>query len=231
MGRLQVFATDLNEALLDKARHGLYAKSVAQDLSPDRLRRFFIEEEGGYRVNKALREMVVFARQNVISDPPFSRLDLISCRNLLIYFEPELQRTVFPAFHYALKPGGFLCLGASESIGSFTELFEPIDKKHKIYARKSGAPVAFQLPLKKAGGDVRANAARAERGARVPASQGDLVDPARHELTAQREADRVIANQFAPPAVLINADLQILQFRGPTGAYLEPQQARRHWTC
>ena len=222
MGRLQVFATDLNEALLDKARHGLYAKSVAQDLSPDRLRRFFIEEEGGYRVNKALREMVVFARQNVISDPPFSRLDLISCRNLLIYFEPELQRTVFPAFHYALKPGGFLCLGASESIGSFTELFEPIDKKHKIYARKSGAPVAFQLPLKKAGGDVRANAARAERGARVPASQGDLVDPARHELTAQREADRVIANQFAPPAVLINADLQILQFRGPTGAYLEP---------
>ena len=111
MRKLQVFATDLNDALLDKARHGLYAKNIAQDLSPERLRRFFVEEEGGYRVSKALREMIVFARQNVMSDPPFSRLDLISCRNLLIYFEPGLQKKVFPVFHYALKPGGFLYLG------------------------------------------------------------------------------------------------------------------------
>jgi two-component system, chemotaxis family, CheB/CheR fusion protein len=134
---LQVFATDLNDALLDKARQGLYAKTVSQDLSPERLRRFFVEEEGGYRVSKALREMVVFARQNVISDPPFSRMDLISCRNLLIYFEPGLQKRVVPVFHYALKPGGYLYLGASESIGGFTELFEPVDKKHKIYAKKA----------------------------------------------------------------------------------------------
>ena len=121
--RLQVFATDLNDALLDKARHGLYAKNLAHDVSPERLRRFFIEEQGGYRVTKSLREMVVFARQNLISDPPFSRMDLISCRNLLIYLEPSLQKKLFPVFHYALKPNGFLCLGASESIGSFTELF------------------------------------------------------------------------------------------------------------
>jgi two-component system CheB/CheR fusion protein len=127
--RLQIFATDLNEALLEKARHGLYAKSLAQDISPERLRRFFVEEEGGYRVTKALREQVVFARQNVMSDPPFSRMDLVTCRNLLIYFEPELQKKIFPAFHYALKPGGFLFLGASESIGQFTELFAPADKK------------------------------------------------------------------------------------------------------
>src|SRR4029077_830310 len=102
------------------------AKSVIHDVSAERLHRFFAEEEGGYRVTKALREMVVFARQNLISDPPFSRMDLISCRNLLIYLEPSLQKKTMPTFHYALKPGGFLFLGASESIGSFTELFEPV---------------------------------------------------------------------------------------------------------
>jgi two-component system, chemotaxis family, CheB/CheR fusion protein len=223
MRSLQVFATDLNEALLDKARHGLYARSIAQDLSPERLRRFFVEEEGGYRVNKALREIVVFARQNVISDPPFSRLDLISCRNLLIYFEPALQKKVFPVFHYALKPGGFLYLGASESIGGFTELFEPVDKKHKIYARKATATPAFQLPARKERGEPRTGDARLTGSPRIPEEQGGgAVDGFRAELSAQREADRVSVNQFAPPAVLISADLQVLQFRGPTGAYLEP---------
>ena len=223
MRTLQVFATDLNEALLDKARHGVYAKSIAQDLSPERLRRFFVEEEGGYRINKALREMVVFARQNVISDPPFSRLDLISCRNLLIYFEPGLQKKVFPVFHYALKPGGFLYLGASESIGGFTELFEPVDKKHKIYARKATATPAFHLPSRKERGEPRTEDARLTGTLRMPdAPGGGAGDGFRAELSAQREADRVSVNQFAPPAVLISADLQILQFRGPTGAYLEP---------
>ena len=217
--KLQVFATDLNDALLDKARHGLYAKSIAQDLSPERLRRFFVEEEGGYRVGKALREMIVFARQNVMSDPPFSRLDIISCRNLLIYFEPGLQKKVFPVFHYALKPGGYLYLGASESIGGFTELFEPLDKKHKIYIRKAAATPAFYLPTSKDGGESSST-----RQIRVPLHQTDdseTVKGSRGELSAQREADRISINQFAPPAVLINADLQILQFRGPTAAYLE----------
>ncbi|MBI4529073.1 MAG: protein-glutamate O-methyltransferase CheR [Deltaproteobacteria bacterium] len=147
MRKLQVFATDLNDALLDKARHGLYAKSLAQDITPERLRRFFVEEEGGYRVAKSLREMVVFARQNLISDPPFSRMNLISCRNLLIYLEPSLQKKVIPVFHYALKPQGFLFLGASESIGGFTELFEPLDRKHKIYCKKAAPTPAFQLPV------------------------------------------------------------------------------------
>src|SRR5260221_6357698 len=146
--KLQVFATDLNEPLLDKARHGLYAKSLAQDVSPERLRRFFVEEEGGYRISKALREMVVFARQNLIADPPFSRMDLISCRNLLIYLEPSLQQKALPTFHYALKPEGFLFLGASESIGSFTDLFEPADKKYKIYSKKAAPTPAFHLPVK-----------------------------------------------------------------------------------
>ena len=224
MRKLQVFATDLNETLLDKARAGLYAKTVAQDLSPDRLRRFFVEEEGGYRVSKALREMIVFARQNVMSDPPFSRLDMISCRNLLIYFEPELQKRMFPVFHYALKSGGFLCLGASESIGVFTELFEPLDKKHRIYAKKAAPTPAFHLPVRKDRGSPSTPSQRVAGPLAWQVDQGPSAEGVRGELSAQREADRVALNQLAPPAVLINADLQILQFRGPTGAYLQPQR-------
>jgi two-component system, chemotaxis family, CheB/CheR fusion protein len=147
--KLQVFATDLNDVLLDKARHGLYGKSLAQDVSPERLRRFFVEEEAGYRIAKPLREMVVFARQNLISDPPFSRMDLISCRNLLIYLEPSLQKKAIPTFHYALKPQGFLFLGASESTGGYTDLFELVDKKHKIYSKKAASTQALHLPVKK----------------------------------------------------------------------------------
>ena len=222
MRKLQVFATDLNDALLDKARHGLYAKNIAQDLSPERLRRFFVEEEGGYRVGKALREMIVFARQNVMSDPPFSRLDIISCRNLLIYFEPGLQKKVFPVFHYALKPGGYLYLGASESIGGFTDLFEPMDKKHKIYTKRAATTPAFHLPARKDRGEPSSVSRQIRVALQQQADEGEADKGFRGELSAQREADRVSVNQFAPPAVLINGDLQILQFRGSTAAYLEP---------
>jgi len=225
MRKLQVFATDLNNALLDKARHGLYAKSLAQDVSPERLRRFFVEEEGGYRITKALREMVVFARQNLITDPPFSRMDLISCRNLLIYLEPSLQKKVFPVFHYALKPGGFLLLGGSESIGTFTDLFEPEDKKHKIYSKKAAPTPAFQLPVRKERPSFPAplpSNARGRPPGRVREGQREAAEGFRAELNAQREADRVTVNQFSPPGVLINSELQILQFRGATSAYLEP---------
>ena len=219
--KLQVFATDLNDALLEKARHGLYAKSLAEDISPARLRRFFVEEEGGYRIVKSLREMVVFARQNLINDPPFSRMDLISCRNLLIYLEPTLQKKALPTFHYALKPHGFLFLGASESIGVFTELFEPIDKKHKIFSKKGTTTPTFHLPVKneRVERNLPSNALRPP----LPAtSQDEQPQGLRNELSAQREADRMTVNRFAPPSVLINAEMQILQFRGPTGAYLQP---------
>src|SRR5207249_9951540 len=126
--KLQLFATDVNEAQLDKARAGLYAKSLVHDLSPERLRRFFVEENGDYRVAKFLREMVILARQNLLSDPPFSRMNLIACRNLLIYLEQDLQRKILPTLHYALKPGGFLFLGESESVGSLADSFEPVDR-------------------------------------------------------------------------------------------------------
>jgi two-component system, chemotaxis family, CheB/CheR fusion protein len=224
---LQIFATDLNESLLEKARHGLYGRSIVRDLSPERLRRFFVEEEGGYRVGKSLREMVVFARQNVILDPPFSRLDVISCRNVLIYLEPELQRKVFPLFHYALKPGGFLFLGASESVGEFTELFDPVDKKHKVF-RKTAPPGQSdrqgsrnEKPPAERIGRLPARSARANAGL-LEATQGGT----RGDLSAQREADRITVQEFAPPAVLVDGALQILQFRGPTARYLSPPSGK-----
>ena len=211
--KLQMFATDLNDALLEKARQGFYTKSLAHDISPERLQRFFVEEEDGYRVDKTLRDMVVFARHNLISDPPFSRMDLISCRNLLIYLEPDLQKKALPTFHYSLKSGGFLLLGASESIGGFSDLFEPVDKKHKIYVKKAVTiPALFQLPLPKE---------RDERSLpALPGEQGEVAEGVHRELDAHREADRIVLNRFAPPGVLVNEQLQVLQFRGTTEAYL-----------
>jgi two-component system, chemotaxis family, CheB/CheR fusion protein len=222
--KFQIFATDLNEKLLEKARHGLYAKTLAQDISPERLRQFFVEEDGGYRISKSLREMVVFARQNLIADPPFSRMDLISCRNLLIYLDPSLQQKAMPTFHYALKPHGYLLLGASESVGGFTNLFEAVDRKHKIFSKKPAPTPGFHMPVR------RAEAKRAALGPLPPLPIGQASLPGgvkspegfRGELNAQREADRIAVSQFAPPGVLINDALQVLQFRGPTGAYLEP---------
>ena len=216
---LQIFATDLNERLLEKGRYGLYPKSLAEEISPERLRRFFVAEQGGYRVSKLLRESVIFARQNLFADPPFSRMDLISCRNLLIYLGPSLQRKAIPTFHYALKPRGFLLLGQSESTGSFTELFEPVDKKAKIYSRKEAPTPAFHMPAS------RERGTRASTGQWAPAVSVERPQPKDSlggELNAQREADRITAHQFAPPGVLVDAALQVLQFRGPTGAFLEP---------
>jgi two-component system CheB/CheR fusion protein len=216
--QIQIFATDLNEALLDKARHGLYAKNLALDISPERLSRFFVEEEGGYRVLKTLRESCVFARQNLISDPPFSRMDLVSCRNLMIYLEPGLQKKLFPTFHYALKPQGYLFLGASESIGSFTDLFEPVDKKQKIFSKKTAPLSTFHLPVSRG--------PAAERKEPPVIKSGREPEGFHDDLNAQREADRLTVNQFAPPGVLINAEFQIFQFRGPTGAFLEPPMGK-----
>lgn len=211
--KLQVFATDLNEALLDKARRGLYAKNLLLEVSPERLHRFFVEEQGGYRVSKSLRGLCVFARHNLLNDPPFSHMDLVSCRNLLIYIQPALQQRILPAFHYALNPGGLLFLGASESIGPFTDLFDAVDKKLKIFARKPGTTPELRLPI--------ARAHRADRNENAPARPLPLRTPAL-EPNAQREADRLTVARFAPPGVLVNADLQIVQFRGATGAYLQP---------
>jgi len=131
---IQLFGTDLGQGGIEKARAGIYPDSIAADVSPERLRRFFLKVEGGYRINKTIRDMCVFARQNLLQDPPFSRIDVISCRNVLIYLGPVLQKRIMPIFHYALKPRGFVMLGGAEGIiGTASDLFELMDRKHKIY--------------------------------------------------------------------------------------------------
>jgi len=208
---VQIFATDLSDRGIEKARAGLYPRDITQDVSPERLRRFFTEADGGYRISKPLRDMVVFARQNVISDPPFSRLDLISCRNLLIYLEPVLQKHVLPILHYALKPTGVLWLGSSETPGSSSDLFAPEDRKHRFYHKKpASARVQFH--------SAPASAARKGPGQKT----NYLNEQLRTEHDAQKEADRILLMRFSPAGVVINAEMEILQFRGSTGAYLEP---------
>jgi len=173
------------------------------------LRRFFVEEDGGYRIAKSLREMVVFARQNLATDPPFSRMHLVSCRNVLIYLEPDLQQRALAMFHYALKPGGFLLLGASESAGGFASLFEVVDKKQKIFSRKPVATPAHQWPA--------GRAPPKRDGGRRAAIQGTAAPQASSSTSvAQREADRLMVGTFAPPGVLVNDAMQIVQFRGTT---------------
>jgi two-component system CheB/CheR fusion protein len=213
--KLQMFASDINEVLLAKARAGLYAESLVADLSPERLRRFFVEEaSGGYRVIKPLREAVVFARQNILIDPPFSRMNLVSCRNMLIYFDPSLQKMILPMFHYVLKPNGCLFLGAAETIGAFTDLFEPVDKQHKIYLRKPGSTQTMHLQgaLKSGGADRQMTISKL----------AEAPQELRIEINAQREADRVTRNRYAPPSVLVNAGFHVVEFRGDTSPYLKP---------
>jgi two-component system CheB/CheR fusion protein len=209
---LMVYATDLNSAGIEKARSALYPKSIANDISPERLRRFFVEVDGGYRVAKSIRDVCIFARHNVLGDPPFSRMDLISCRNVMIYMEAGLQRKLLPLLHYALKPAGVLFLGPSETIGASRDLFELEDAKAKIYTRKPVAPRLEQGFL---------------LGPYTPRTVETRSDPPRdvpreYVPDMQREADRVLLARYLPAGVLIDENHEVLQFRGDTGRYLTP---------
>ena len=210
---LQIFATDLNAASIEKARAGIYSKNIAHDVSPERLRRFFTEVDGSYRVRKSIRDICVFARHNVLTEPPFSRMDMITCRNLLIYLDSEIQQRVVPILHYALLPSGYLWLGNSETIGSYRDLFEIEDTKHKIYAKKPGLsrPVLGDLT------SGRAPSCAKPARVREPMSGG---------IDAVKEAERILLAKYAPPGVLVNGELDILQFRGDTGLYLTPAPGR-----
>src|SRR6267142_5699969 len=211
---VQIFATDLNGTGIERARTGLYPKSVAERVSPERLRRYFYELDGKYRVAKAIRDMCVFAKHDVLDDPPFSRMDLISCRNLLIYLEPVLQQDLMPILHYALKPSGWLWLGASETTGQFPELFKVEDAKHRLYLKKAAAvripvPLALGRPPLERRGTVA-----------LPMPAGRRADD------IQREADRMLLARYTPAGVLVTSDLEILQFRGDTAPYLAPAAGR-----
>ncbi|MBI5658648.1 MAG: SAM-dependent methyltransferase, partial [Nitrosomonadales bacterium] len=209
--KLQIYGTDLDEEAIAVARAGIYPPNIAQDMAPERLRRFFIKEDAGYRVKKEIREMVVFATQNVIKDPPFTKLDLLSCRNLMIYLEPELQGRLIPAFHYALKPGGVLLLSPSESIGNHPELFSALNRKWKFYrAVKSSAATRAVLA---------SGHAWSVEG--VGKAMEDTVKKTKETNVADLTR-RVLRQSYAPAAVVTDVKGNILFVHGETGKYLRP---------
>ena len=214
----QIFATDIDSQAIARARAGFYTASVAADISPERLARFFIADTagGGYRIHKGIRDMIVFSEQNMIKDPPFSKLDLISCRNLLIYLGTDLQKKIIPMFHYALNPGGVLFLGTSESVGEFADLFNVIDRKGKLYKRKDDAYRAqlgvmgrFLPPM---------SAISAARPKHAPGGQPAFPI----KLPLQELTEQALLRQCVPAGALVNAKGDIFYIHGRTGMYLEP---------
>ena len=208
---VKILATDLSETAPERARLGVYLDNIELDVSPERLRRFFVRSDSNYRISKAVRELCVFSRHNMANDPPYSHLDLISCRNVLIYMDVTMQRRVLPILHYALRPGGGLLLGSSESIGSFSDLFTTLDARHRIFCKKAAsAAIAPDFsPFVTQGSTVR----RSGREAGGPMWSA---------LDVQREADRIVLSRYAPVGVVIVESCTVLQFRGRTFAYLEP---------
>ncbi|OIP77372.1 MAG: hypothetical protein AUK48_04080 [Oscillatoriales cyanobacterium CG2_30_44_21] len=210
--QIQIFATDISQIVISKARIGFYEESLLKEVSPERLSRFFTPAKGGYQIGRLVRECCVFARQNLTSDPPFSRLDLISCRNMLIYLEPMLQKKIMPVFHYALNPEGFLMLGSSEGIGSSTDLFAIADKKQRIYQRKI-TPARMNFNFVKSTYETS------------PINPSKLGESAA-EINLEQLADQVMLSRYAPVGVMIDEEMEILQFRGQTSAYLDPSPGK-----
>ncbi len=204
---LQVYATDLDPDAVDKARKGLYPKAIAGDVGPERLARYFLEDEAGYRVAKSVRDCVIFAPQNIIQDPPFTKLDLLSCRNLLIYFRPELQARLVPLFHYALNPGGLLLLGNAETVGNFSQLFAAVPGQDHCFRRLDPATPPRELSFP----------------AHTPSvPDTEAAEPAAPLETLGQLTEQLILHGHAPAAVLVNAEGDILYISGRTGKYLEP---------
>jgi two-component system CheB/CheR fusion protein len=208
--RVQIFATDVSESAIDFARAGVYPPSIEADVSPERLRLHFTRVDAGYRVSKSVRDLCVFARQDLTKDPPFSHLDLILCRNVLIYMDTVLQKKLLSVFHYALNPGGFLMLGQAESVGAQGGLFSLVDKKLRIHRRKDGSVnPSITFPV-----DHVATV--------LPRGRPRAADVPGAEKVLQIEVSRAIVERYAPAGVVVDSDLQIVQFRGQTGLFLEP---------
>ena len=208
---IQIFATDVSERVLEIARKGVFDPGIEANISKERLRRFFLKIDRGYQINKQIRDLCVFARQNVLRDPPFSRLDLISCRNVLIYFEPTAQKKLIPFFHYALKPGGFLLLGGAETVGNFSDLFEPVDAKTKLFAKRSlQSPPLSAMDVELVGPQ--------DAALRDLVAQSTLIQP-----DLRRETDRILIARYCPPAIVVDSDMKIVQFRGNVAPFLDPE--------
>ncbi|MEP6673312.1 MAG: PAS domain-containing protein [Chthoniobacter sp.] len=222
-GRRSVFAgdppggfpgTDVSEHVIEAARRGIFDTTIEAHVPSDVLRRHFVKTDRGYQVSKSIRELCVFARQDVIKDPPFSKLDLISCRNVLIYFEPVLQKKLIPVFHYALKQQGNLLLGSAETVGSFTDLFTPLDAKSKIFLKRvNGSSLLPHLSL---GEEFRPIADE-------PLDRRDKAAPeVWSRLDVLKEADRLVTARYCPPGLVVNEQMEIIQFRGEVAPYLNP---------
>ena len=213
---LQIFATDLDRDAIAKARQALFPHNIAADVSRERLTRFFAKEERGCRVCKEIREMVIFAPQNLVMDPPFTKLDILSCRNLLIYLAPEAQKKLIPLFHYSLSPDGILFLGSAETIGSFTELFAPLSGKSRIFRRRESSlqPEPLEFP---------------SSFSAAPPSGPEARPAAKPPLSLQSLADQLVLQRYSPPTVLVNDKGDILYISGHTGKYLEPAAGKANW--
>lgn len=203
----QIFATDISEHAIQKARTGQYSESVVRGLSKEQLKHYFERIEGGYQINKTVRELCLFSRHDVTSDPPFAKLDFISCRNVMIYFDKFLQKRIIPIFHYALSPGRFLWLGRSENLGEFSQLFNSIEKAHKIYSKSNMPTPVIHFSTKHLQNLSRTNI---------------LVPITKNGGEFQKVADKILLSRFSPPGVIVNTDFEILQFRGRTVPFLEP---------
>lgn len=219
--RLQIFATDLDKDAIDKARLGIYPANIATDVSAERLQRFFIKDEHhGFKISREIRETIVFAPHNVIMDPPFTKLDIIVCRNLLIYMEQELQKKLLPLFHYSLNVGGILFLGTAESIGSFTYLFDPFDAKARIFRKvpygHRAEPVEFPAsfaPMLYKASEMMVRRAAMKSG----------------EMNLQSVTDQFLLQHYTPAGVLTNEKGDIISISGRTGKYLEPAAGKANW--
>ncbi len=206
---LQIFASDLDPEAIETARKGVFPANIISDVSTDRLNRFFVKTEDGYRVNSEIREMVVFAQHNIIMHPPFTKMDILTCRNLLIYLEPELQKKLLGMFYYSLSPGGIMLLGSSETLGSQGHLFTPIDAKLKIFTRSDAAlnPQLFDFP---------------SSFTRLKQIPNENTMPEKSIVNIQVLADQLLLQKFAPAGVLVNENGDIIYISGRTGKYLEP---------
>lgn len=213
---LQIFATDLDSDAIDLARQGLFSKNIIPDVSPERLKRYFSAHGEGYQIKTSIRKMIVFAKQDVIKDPPFTKLDFISCRNMLIYMEPELQQKLITLFNYSLNPGGIMVLGISETPGSQKKGFHELDAKYKIYQRNTTLPPTetMEFPWFFRNSEI---------------SKQRKVLPKITVENIQTIADQVILQRFAPACVLVNAKGDIVYITGRTGKYLEPVAGKANW--
>ncbi|MDO8387433.1 MAG: chemotaxis protein CheB [Polaromonas sp.] len=219
---LQIFASDLSPDAIATARRGQYPTAISDTVSPERLAQFFTVHEGSYRITKRIRDMVLFAQHDVILDPPFTKLDLLSCRNLMIYFDAALQRRLLPLFHYSLRPGGVLLLGSSETVGRFNQLFVPLESKLRLYLRQESNGATNPDFLLKSLPPL----SRIKK--ELPMPPPSAPDPTTME-NLQTAADRVLLQVYAPPAVVVNSTGDIIYISGRTGKYLEPAAGKANW--